>query len=368
MELFFLIFISVMIFLLLIVLILLAKGKSKHERMLEKQIEDLHAQLNMNKLGDEQRSQIINANIEQKISTSQIELDNKLNNYNSKSLEIMQHSLNTLDQKLHQQAQIQMQQTKDIIERVSKLDMAQQQIMGLEDSITSLEKTLNDKKARGTFGEIRLETILANIFGEHNTSVWERQYKLANQTIVDFILHTPQPLGDIPIDSKFPLEGYQNILNAQDDNSLQKARKDFETHILKHIKDINKKYLADDNTASQAIMFVPSETIFSEIYAYHEKVVLSSYQQHVWICSPTTIMAILNLLLVVIQDNKRSENAQAIADELSALKIEFDRYQTRWQALVKDINKVSDDVKLLDTTSNKITKKFNSINEGQLDD
>lgn len=357
----------IIIIIILIIMFLVMNKQIKNNQLLQHKIIELETQIREHNLYNEQQNNMRSSNLEQKIATANLDLDNKINNYNNKSLQLMQNTLNTLDQKMHQQAEVQNQQIKEMIERVSKLDTAQQQIMGLQDSISSLERTLNDKKARGTFGEIRLETILMNVFGA-NDSIWQRQFKLTNGTIVDFILHAPEPLGDLPIDSKFPLEGYNQILNASNEAELTKARRDFDQHVSKHLKDIHQKYIDTKNTASQAIMFIPSETIFSEIYAYHEKIIDLSYQLNVWICSPTTLMAILNLMLMILQDQKRSENALEIQKQLSALKIEFNRFATRWQTLNKDIKKIYDDAKNFEITTNKITNKFEKIHDGDLDD
>lgn len=311
---------------------------------------------------DERINRIISS-LDNKLTNNNIEVDNKLNLYNEKSMHLMQQSLRTLDQKLHQQQQIQALQSKYILERVTKLDAAQQQIIGLGDSIDSLEKTLNDKKARGTFGEIRLEVILTDVFGQHNNQIWDRQVSMSNGKTVDFLLHAPQPLGDICIDSKFPLEGYQRILDSNNEEELRKARSSFDQDVIKHINAISEKYIIDGETANQAIMFIPSETIFSEIYAYHEKLINLSYEKHVWIVSPTTLMAILNLLLVVNQQIERSNQAQEILNHLAMLETEFERYNTRWQKFNADFDKVIKDMKDISITSNKLAKRFEKVSK-----
>ena len=315
---------------------------------------------------DNKMNNIVNS-IDNKTSLLNTEIDKKLASYNEQSLSMLKTTITTIDQKLANQQLENNERNKDIIERISKLDGAQQQILGLNDSINNLERTLNDKKARGTFGELRLQTIMEDVFGTNTTTIWERQAKMENGTIVDFILHAPQPLGNLCIDSKFPLEGYNRIVESENDEELTKARKEFKQHVKKHIDDISSKYIIPNITANQAIMFVPSETIFSEIYAYHEEIVAHAYAKHVWICSPTTLMAVLNLLLVVIQDVNRNAYAKEIQKNLNDLKVEFDRYELRWNKLVKDVDNVLKDVKDLDVTAGKINKRFNQIEQVEIE-
>lgn len=342
----------ILIILVIICLIKLFKVNNNHEII--------------SKLDDKQDNMI--SSIEQKLSLNNQEVDTKLNLYNQKSNQEMQHLIANLERKIQHQELVRTQESQHLLTQVNKLDIAQQQLMGLGESITSLEKTLNDKKSRGTFGEIRLEVILRDVLGENNKQVWDRQVSMTNGTIVDFLLHAPQPLGNIAIDSKFPLEGYQRILQASSEEELTKARKEFEQHVIKHIKDISSKYIIKGETASQAIMFIPSETIFSEIYAHHEKIITQSYIDHVWIVSPTTLMAILNLLLVVSQEVKRSEQAKTILMHLDNLQTEFKRFDERFNRFNKDIEKITTDAKDISITANKINKQFDKIAKVDFDE
>ena len=94
---------------------------------------------------------------------------------------------------------------QNILVRLAKIDEAQKKIESLSTDIVSLQNLLSDKKSRGTFGEVQLYQIMAAVFGEKNDRIYETQYKLSNGTIVDAMLHAPLPMGDLPIDSKFPL-------------------------------------------------------------------------------------------------------------------------------------------------------------------
>ena len=102
---------------------------------------------------------------------------------------------------------------QNILVRLAKIDEAQKKIENLSTDIVSLQTLLTDKKSRGTYGEVQLYQILASVFGEKNDRLYQTQYKLSNATIVDAILFAPEPLGNLPIDSKFPLENYQRMMD-----------------------------------------------------------------------------------------------------------------------------------------------------------
>lgn len=101
----------------------------------------------------------------------------------------------------------------NILERLSKIDEAQKRIDNLSSDIVSLQGILTDKKTRGIYGEVSLNYILSSIFGEGNKDIYKLQYTLPNGYIADSIIFAPEPLGHICIDSKFPLENYQRMVD-----------------------------------------------------------------------------------------------------------------------------------------------------------
>ena len=250
----------------------------------------------------------------------------------------------------------------NVLERLSKIDEAQKKIETLSTNIVSLQDVLTDKKSRGIFGEIQLYQILASIFGEKNDKIYATQYKLSNGTIADSILFTPEPMGNIAIDSKFPLENYRKIYN-QELTEIERiqARKDFVSNMKKHIDAISNKYIIENETSDQAILFLPAEAIFAEINAYHSDVLEYANKKNVRITSPTTLMSILTIVQVTMKNIERNKYANIIHEELSKLQEEFVRYETRWTSLQKDIEKVTKDVKEIATTSTKISKRFTEI-------
>ena len=249
-----------------------------------------------------------------------------------------------------------------VLERLGKIDEAQKKIEALSSNVVSLQDILTDKKSRGIFGEVQLYQILASVFGEKNDRTYQKQYKLSNNTMVDAMLFTPEPIGNIAIDSKFPLENYRKMYDSELTNEERmNARKEFVGNLKKHIDDISEKYIIRNETSEQAIMFLPAEAIFAEINAYYTDVIDYAYRKNVRIASPTTLVSVLTTIQMILTNIEREKYASVIQEELGKLHEEFGRYEKRWKALEKDIEKVTKDVKEITTTSNKISKRFTEI-------
>ena len=252
----------------------------------------------------------------------------------------------------------------NVLERLTKIDEAQKKIDSLSTEIVSLQSVLTDKKTRGIFGEVNLNYILKSVFGEKNDKIYSIQYTLSNGAIADSIIHAPEPLGSICIDSKFPLENYEKMTNKSlSKEEREMATKLFKIDVKKHIEAISSKYIIAGETANQAIMFLPAEAIFAEINAYHPDLLKEAYNKKVWLTSPTTLMSTLTTVYMIIKNMERNKYAKIMQVELNKLAIEFGRYKERWDKLTKSIDTVSKDVKDIHNTTEKITKRFDTINK-----
>lgn len=254
-----------------------------------------------------------------------------------------------------------------MIERLSKIDEAQKKIETLSTDIVSLQDVLTDKKTRGIYGEVQLSNILKSVFGEPG-KFYSLQHKLSNSTLVDAFIKVPEPVGNIAIDSKFPLENYSRMVDDALDKAIKiQAAKDFRLNMKTHIDAIANKYIIENETAKSAILFLPAEAIFAYTNAYFNDVIEYAFSKHVWISSPTTLMATLTSIQVILKNIESTKYTKQIHFHLEKLKEEFNRYEDRWDKLTNDINKVSDDVKKISTTSSKITKQFNQISDLEFD-
>lgn len=256
-----------------------------------------------------------------------------------------------------------------MLESLAKIDHAQKNIQELSGNVISLEKVLTDKKTRGTFGEVQLKQILHAIFGEGNTKIYDLQYNINHKgvkVIPDAVIFYPKPVGTVCVDSKFPLENYQRMIDYRDSDQelYKKHKKSFVADVRKHIDDISKKYIIDGVTASQAVMFIPSEAIFAEITAFHNTEICNyAHTKKIIITSPTNLVAILNTLQVALRDIELSKNAEKITKEIKKLSEEFGRYSDRWTKLNKKVKELQSAAYDVNTTSDKIAKKFSNIIE-----
>lgn len=256
----------------------------------------------------------------------------------------------------------------NVLERLSKIDEAQKKIDLLSKDIISLQGILTDKKTRGIFGEVNLKHILTSIFGEKSDNIYRMQYTLSNHAIADSILFAPEPLGTIAIDSKFPLENYQNMVDKNLTNiERERYEKLFKADVKKHIDAISSKYIIPGETSDQAIMFLPAEAIFAELNAYHQDIIEYAYKKRVWITSPTTLISTLTVIQMILKNIERDKYTSIIHEELNKLGTEFKRYKERWDKLSRSIETVSKDVNDIHTTTEKITKRFDSISRVELD-
>ena len=297
------------------------------------------------------------------------EINDSFNTMNDK----MDKKLDSMNEKVHERIDQNFEKTNktfmSVLERLSKIDEAQKKIDSLSTNIVSLESILSDKKTRGIFGEVNLNNILSNVFGEKNDKLYHIQYKLPNDTMADSVVFAPAPLGMIAIDSKFPLENYRLMVDKNASDSVRTiATKQFKLDVKKHIDDIANKYIIQGVTSDQAMMFVPAEAIFAEINAYHEDIVTYAYKRRVWLVSPTTLISTLTMIMMVVQNIERDKYTSVIHEELNKLGIEFSRFKERFDKLSKSIQTVNKDVESFQITTDKIKKKFDSISNVEMDD
>jgi DNA recombination protein RmuC len=278
----------------------------------------------------------------------------------------IEYRLNQINDRVNERLDVNFEKTnktfQNVLERLAKIDEAQKKIDSLSNDIVGLQTVLTDKKSRGIFGEVNLKQILSSIFGEVNDKIYKIQYTLSTGVISDAIVFAPSPLGNICIDSKFPLENYRFMLEKGISEDERKRReKLFESDVRKHIDAISSKYIISGETSDQAIMFLPAEAIFAEINAYHSNLINYAYQSHVYIASPTTLMSLLTVIQAVLMGMERDKYASVIHNELNKLGEEFTRYKERWDKLSSHIETVSRDVRDIHITTDKITKRFDSI-------
>ncbi len=141
------------------------------------------------------------------------------------------------------------------------------------------------------------------------------------------------------------------------------SEQQFKIDIRKHIQDIAEKYIITGETSEGAIMFIPAEAIFAEIHSNHPDLVLLSHQQHVWLASPSTLMAILTTASAVLKDDATKKQVHVVQEHLNLLAKDFARFERRMQNLSRHINQANQDVDEIHTSTKKITNRFSKIEQ-----
>jgi len=253
----------------------------------------------------------------------------------------------------------------DILTRLKLIDEAQKKITELSSNVVSLQEILADKRSRGTFGEVQLKSLIQNVIPAAH---YKMQYTLPNDKIADCVLFLPEPTGMIAIDSKFPLESYQRMTDHDvSEAERREAQRQFKTGIQKHITDISTKYIIPGTTSDGAMMFIPAESIFSEIQSHHPDVVEKAHRAKVWIVSPTTMWAILNTARTVLKDAATREQVHIIQEHLGYLGKDFERFQKRMDDLSRHIKQAHDDVENVNKSAKKISSRFSKIEQVELE-
>lgn len=248
----------------------------------------------------------------------------------------------------------------NVIKRLTIIDEAQKKITELSTHVVDLQGIFQDKRARGAFGEVQLEQLIKNTLPKQHYAL---QYTLSNQKRADCILFLPDPTGHIIIDAKFPLESYQQLYSTNSEHDKKKYQAQFKQDIKKHILDIASKYIIKNETSEGAIMFIPAEAIFAEIHSHYPELVNLAHQQHVWLASPSTLMAILTTASAVIKDDATKKQVHIMQKHLNLLASDFARFEKRMDNLSRHITQANQDVSDIHTSAKKISQRFNKIEQ-----
>ena len=248
----------------------------------------------------------------------------------------------------------------DIKERLAVIDAAQKNIGELSAQMVSLQDILANKQARGAFGEIQLRDLVQNVLPP---SAYAFEQTLGNGKRVDCLLKLPNPPGSIAIDAKFPLESYRALSDAKDEAGRKQAARAFGADIMKHIRDIAERYIVPGETAESALMFLPSEAVYAELYANFPDVVEKSYLAHVWIVSPTTLWATLHTLRAVLKDVHMREQAHVIQKEVLTMLGDVNRLDDRVGKLQQHFGLAVEDIRQIRISTDKVTKRGERIEE-----
>jgi DNA recombination protein RmuC len=247
-----------------------------------------------------------------------------------------------------------------LTERLSVIDQAQQNITKLSTEVVGLQHILDDKQARGAFGEVQLEAIVEDALP---ATAYDFQSVLANGRRADCLIKLPNPPGSVVVDAKFPLTAYRNMLNAEDGKARAAFAKQLGEDVKKHIRDISERYIIPGETADSALMFLPSEAVYAELHAHHPAIIDASHKARVYIVSPTTMMATLTTVRAVLRDVEMRKQAGVIQTEVGTMLTDVARLSDRVSSLRKHFDQAGRDIDQIETSAGKVQTRGTRIHE-----
>jgi DNA recombination protein RmuC len=275
------------------------------------------------------------------------------------------HMSRTLDERLDQvserlglglsaQTERTGQSLTQLYERLAVIDSAQKNLAALSSEMVSLKDILANKQARGAYGQARMEAIIRD--GLQGTA-YSFQTTLSNGTRPDCLVKLPDSEVRLVIDAKFPLEAFNALKLAKGELPLKQAESQLRADVLRHVKDISEKYLIAGETHETAIMFVPSEAIYADLYEHFEDVIQKAHRLRVIIASPNILMLLIQTLQAIIKDAAMREQAGFIKTEVTKLLEDVGRLKERLSDLHKHFAAANTDLEKLDVTADKIGKR-----------
>ena len=265
-----------------------------------------------------------------------------------------------LGQGLHEQAERTGQSLQALNERLAVIDTAQRNITELSTQMVSLRDVLANKQARGAFGQGRMEAIIRDGLPH---AAFRFQATLSNGTRPDCLIKLPDSELHLIIDAKFPLEAFNALKEARGDAEVRQAEQRLRSDVFKHVKDIAQKYLIAGETHETAIMFVPSESVYADLYERFEDVIQKSHRERVIIASPNVLMLLIQTMQAIFKDARMREQAGQIRVEVARLMDDVMRMRNRILDLQRHFGLAVQDVDKLVISTDKITKRGDRITQ-----
>lgn len=250
-------------------------------------------------------------------------------------------------------------------ERLQVIDDAQKQMEGLGKEVISLKSVLEGNQSRGQYGEYQLKMVLHNVFGD-TAGCYEEQYTMkrvkdGDDVRADAVVFMPEPNKMICIDSKFPFQDYARLFEAESDEEKESLKREFAAAVKKHITVIKDKYIVENKTAPEALMFIPNDGVFAFIHHDLQEVVEYAREKKVILTSPSTLPAILVTINMVRIEVERAKNAQEISKNLAKLGKDFEMFSREWETLSSRLELATKAREQLDSRVSRINSKFEGI-------
>ncbi|MDA3815000.1 MAG: DNA recombination protein RmuC [Patescibacteria group bacterium] len=268
---------------------------------------------------------------------------------------------------LHKVTEQSQKTIQEVTEKLTKLDETNRRVVDFSSQLKDLQDILKNPKQRGVLGEYYLEETLKNVLPPNS---YQMQYKFKDAVIVDAVVFVKDKI--IPIDSKFSLEGYEQLLHCKDEEKRPTLEKNFKQDLKNRIDETSKYIKPNEKTVDFAFMFIPSESIYYDLlvnkigsvqvssrdlieYAFKEK--------HVIIVSPTSFLAYLQTVLHGLNALKIEESVKIIQKNVEKLDKHLRVFESFHEKVgnslsttVNHYNKASKEFKKVDKDVVKITE------------
>jgi DNA recombination protein RmuC len=252
---------------------------------------------------------------------------------------------------------------QDVQNKLGELGKATQEIKELGQSVSKLEEMLKAPKLRGGLGELLLEDLLKQVLP---SNAYDTQHRFRNGQTVDAVIRTAG--GMVPVDSKFPLENFQKMLEAKSDQERKTATRTFRSDVKKHIDAISEKYiLPDEGTFDFALMYVPAENIYYETIIKDESAPeedgLYNYamRKRVVPVSPNSFYAHLRVIALGLKGLQIERSAKEILQNLDRLGSELQKFSDLFETLGNQLSNAKNNFDKADKQLSGLTEKFKSI-------
>ncbi|MBQ2083334.1 MAG: DNA recombination protein RmuC [Lachnospiraceae bacterium] len=309
-----------------------------------------------------------NAESQQKISDNLSESLSKIQNMTEEKLLGIQKEVNDkLDASLNKRLD---ESFEKVTNQLTQLYKSLGELGGMSDGIANLNKTLSNVKTRGTWGEIQLGSILEQTMTD---SQYTKNVKVKknSEDLVEFAIKIPSRDDEekpvlLPIDSKFPLDIYGNLVDAADDGNkeaYEKYSKELENRIKSEAKTIRDKYVNPPVTTDFAIMFLPTESLYAEVLRINGLAEFCQNKYRIIIASPSTITALLNSLRVGFANIALNKKTAEVRKILEAVKAQYGIFDELIETTKKKLQAAVTSTDELKDRTVKIRNKMSKIGE-----
>lgn len=307
-----------------------------------------------------------NSDAQNKMQETIIQALKEIQNANDRRLNDIQHNVNEkLDKSLNERLDSSFKQIGD---QLSTLYKSLGELQSLSSGVSDLQKTLSNVKTRGIFGEFQLKNILMDIM---DASQYEENVatKKKSSDRVEFAIKIPDKEETngfiyLPIDSKFPADIYNKIVDASNNaasDELKQAIKELEQRIKAEARTIRDKYIDPPNTTDFAIMFLPTEGLYAEVIRIVGLTEWCQNECKIVLSGPTTLVALLNSLSIGFRYLTVNKNSKEVLKTLSAVKAQYEKFGqliSKTQKKLQEAQSATDD---LQSRNEMIQKKLSKV-------